>query len=83
MRQDVDMDRTQILQQFSALSPEAQKVVAELITFLGKQNQRPRVVQKTKRIPITEEKFIGLWQDREDMQDSHTYVRNLRQREWA
>lgn len=77
------MEQTQILQEFSALPPEAQKLVAELIVFLGKQNQRTRPAQKTKSLPITEEKFIGIWQNREDMQDSHAYVRNLRQREWA
>ena len=77
------MDQTQILQEFSALPPDAQKLVAELITFLGKQNQPPRPVQKTKPIPITEEKFIGIWQNRADMQDSHAYVRHLRQHEWA
>jgi len=77
------MDPTQILQEFSALPPDAQKVVANLITFLGKQNQRPRQVKKAKVLPITEEKFIGIWKDREEMQDSQLYVRNFRQREWS
>jgi hypothetical protein len=77
------MDQRQILQEFSALPPEAQKLVAELIVLLGKRNQRPRPVQKIKPIPIIKEKFIGIWQNREDMQDSHAYVRNLRQHEWA
>lgn len=75
------MDQTQILQEFSTLPPEAQKVVAELITFLGKQNQRLRPAPKVKTVPIAEEKFIGIWQNREDMQDSNAYIRNLRQRE--
>lgn len=77
------MDQTQILQEFSALLPEAQKVVAELIVLLGKQNQPLRPASKAKLIPITEEKFIGIWQNREDMKDSNVYVRNLRQREWV
>lgn len=77
------MEQTQILQEFSTLPPEAQKVVAELITLLGKQNQRLRPAPKAKAVPIAEEKFIGIWQNREDMHDSNVYVRNLRQREWA
>lgn len=76
------MDQTQVLQEFSALPPEAPKVVAELIAFLGKQSQPPRPA-KVKSRPLAEEKFIGLWQDRADMQDSHCYVRNFRQHEWA
>jgi len=77
------MDQIQILQKFSTLPPEAQKLVADLIVLLGKQDQRPRHVQKAKAIPITEEKFIGIWKDREGMQDSQLYVRNSRQREWS
>jgi hypothetical protein len=76
------MDQTRVLQEFSALPPEAQKLVAELIAFLGRQSQLSRPV-KIKSRPIAEEKFIGLWQDRVDMQDSHLYIRNFRQREWV
>jgi hypothetical protein len=30
----------------------------------------------------TAEPFIGMWRDRDEMQDSTAYVRELRKREW-
>lgn len=33
--------------------------------------------------PIREDPFIGLWKDREDLQDSTEWVRETREREWA
>lgn len=38
---------------------------------------------KRKRRPLSEEPFIGMWRDREDMADSSEWVRKVRQREWA
>ena len=31
---------------------------------------------------IREEPFVGMWSDREEMADSTTWVRNLRQQHW-
>jgi hypothetical protein len=31
---------------------------------------------------LQNEPFIGMWQDREDMQDSSEWIKNLRGREW-
>ena len=32
---------------------------------------------------LTDEPFIGMWRDREDMQDSGAWVRRVRESEWA
>jgi hypothetical protein len=31
---------------------------------------------------LQEEEFIGMWADRDDMQDSNVYIRKLRATEW-
>lgn len=35
------------------------------------------------RPDLAEEPFIGLWRDRQDMQDSTVWVRVVREREWG
>ncbi len=77
------MDQTEIFQDFAALPPEAQRIVADLIILLSKQNEQAKRVRKTKSTRLIDEKFIGIWQDREEMNDSHAYVRDLRNREWG
>jgi len=76
------MDQAQMLQAFNALPPEAQKLVAELVAFLGKASRHPKSSRRKNVGSLLDEKFIGLWKDRDDMQDSNTYVRNLRKTEW-
>jgi hypothetical protein len=76
------MDETKILQDFSDLPPEAQKLVADLITLLRKQPAHAKSGRTTKLLPLTDEPFIGIWQERKEMQDSNAYIRDLRRREW-
>ena len=33
-------------------------------------------------LPLQDESFIGMWKNREDMQDSSQWVRRIRQQEW-
>lgn len=37
---------------------------------------------RTKKTPLAKAHAIGMWQDREDMQDSTAWVREVRRREW-
>ena len=70
-----------VLRDFEALPPEAQREVIDFVSFLRArygQKQRPR-----NALPLHEERFVGLWADREDLQDSTTWVRELRRREWG
>ena len=34
------------------------------------------------QVQLQNEPFVGMWQDREDMQDSAEWLKNLRNREW-
>jgi hypothetical protein len=37
---------------------------------------------RARETPISEDPAIGMWADREDMQDSAAWEREVRQREW-
>ena len=77
------MNKEQTWQDFLALPPIAQQEVSHFIAFL-----RTRYIsaftQPAKVLPdLKDEPFIGMWRDREDMADSHTWVRQLRASEWG
>lgn len=77
------MDQEEIWQEFTTLPPEAQQQVADFIAFLRTRYRRSRSAKKTRETNLADEAFIGLWRDREDMQDSSAWVRSVRGREWV
>jgi hypothetical protein len=73
------MTQEEILRELASLPPEGQRQVADFIALL-----RERYARSQSPEPITsDDTFIGMWRDREDMQDSSTWVRNLRENEWV
>ena len=75
------MEPKKIYNDISNLPPEAQRQVADFISFLKTRYKKP---QKTVgRNNISNDPFIGIWKDREDMKDSSKWVRNLRESEWG
>jgi hypothetical protein len=77
------MDLEEICRQLAALPPEGQRRVAELIALLQGHYKRPPRGRRFGKLKLSEEPFIGLWEDREDLRDSTAWVRDLRQREWG
>jgi hypothetical protein len=77
------MREEKIWREYTALPPELQKQVADFIAFLRTRYVPSRVSKTTKRTKLANEPFIGLWRNREDVQDSSAWVRSIRQREWA
>ncbi|HET6765220.1 MAG TPA: hypothetical protein VFH27_16150 [Longimicrobiaceae bacterium] len=75
------IQKSEIIQQFDALSPAAQRQVADFIAFLSAQNARP-APQRISQLPLRDEKFVGMWADRDDLRDSEEWVRQLRSSEW-
>jgi hypothetical protein len=76
------METTLLVQDIASLPPEAQKQVLDFVAFLKARYPAPSRGRKVKRTKLTDEPFIGMWRDREDMQDSSAWVRRLREREW-
>ncbi len=74
------MTQNDVLERFRTLPPEAQKQVLDFITLL---ETRYRPEQKeAPRVRLSEEAFIGIWRDREDLRASSEWVRNVRKKEW-
>jgi hypothetical protein len=67
---------------FSSLPPEAQREAADFIAFLRQRYGRP-TSKPRQTLDWESEPFVGMWHDREEMQDSTAWVRRTRQREWS
>lgn len=76
------MKQEKIWQDFAALPPELQRQVVDFIAFLRTRSGQTTTTKRTKRIPLRDQPFIGMWRDREDMEDSTAWVRKTRQSEW-
>jgi hypothetical protein len=77
------MAQNNILKEFDSLPPEAQKQVIDFIAFL-QMRYEPKNIKKNKpEKKLAEEAFIGIWRNREDMQDSSAWVRKVRAAEWG
>ncbi len=77
------MEKEKVWLEFAALPPDAQYQVIEFIAFLQTRYNHDRTTKNSYGIPLIDEPFIGMWKNREDMQDSKAYVRKLREHEWS
>mgnify|MGYP000899018355 CR=1 FL=1 len=76
------MDRALFLEKLNELPDAAQQQVLDYIAFLytrygSKQGESPGTAGD-----LSSEPFVGMWRDRQDMQDSTRWVRESRQSEW-
>ncbi len=77
------MDVERIVRELSILSPEKQREVYDFIAFLSNRSKSIKPRKTATRKKLAEEPFIGLWRDREDLQDSAAWVRRIRENEWV
>lgn len=78
------MNAQTMMEEFSSLPPDAQQQVADFIDFLKVRYQKTKPAKKkVARPPLSQEAFIGMWRERQDMQDSSQWVRDLRRKEWG
>jgi hypothetical protein len=77
------MDLEKMWRQLATLPPEARRQVADFIDLLYARWQRSRLPKRAGKSKLTEEPFVGVWEDRKDLKDSATWVRHVRQREWG
>jgi hypothetical protein len=76
------MNKDQIWQDFNSLPSEAQEQVADFIAFLRTRYQRPSRKKKSRATDLASDAFIGMWSDRDEMEDSSQWVRDVRKHEW-
>jgi hypothetical protein len=81
MEQMVEMQS--IWRQFDTLPTEAKREVIDFIAFLQTRYQRSTLEKRSQSTKLSEDPFVGIWKDREDMNDSVAWVRDVRKREWA
>ncbi|CAN5662779.1 hypothetical protein BH24ACI2_BH24ACI2_05860 [soil metagenome] len=75
------MTNEEIIRKYATLPPEARREVEDFVAFL-----RQRYGKKDEKMingNLSEENFVGIWKDREDLQDSSAWVRGIRQTEWT
>lgn len=75
------MTNEEIIREFAALPPEARREAESFIAFLRQRYGAKN--EKKAKVDLLEESFVGMWKDREDLQDSLAFVRELRQNEWS
>jgi hypothetical protein len=77
------MDLEEICRQLAALPPAGQRRVAEFITLLQERYKHAPRGRRGGKSKLSEEPFIGLWEQREDLRNSTAWVRDIRRREWG
>ena len=77
------MTNEELLREFVALPPEGRRVVTDLIAFLRQRYELPQPTAASETTDLGSESFIGMWSDREEMQDSSAWVRNVRENDWG
>ena len=75
------MENQDVWSIFEGLPSSAKKEAADFIRFLQNRYKR-NDAEQSNISPLVDEPFVGLWQERKEFQDSSSWVRNLRNREW-
>jgi hypothetical protein len=68
------MNQKQLWRDFAALPPEAQRQVKDFMDLLKAKYTQEASVSEPNKSDLLDEAFIGLWKDREAMQDSTSWV---------
>lgn len=74
------MNTVKVAREMASLPPEAQKQILDFLAFLKARYRSSPESAKVRQTALTDDPFVGMWQDREDMQESTSWVR--RQRKW-
>jgi hypothetical protein len=76
------MDNQGLYNKFESLPLEAQKQVMAFIDFLQSKYESRNKYKPIKDYKFKDSKFIGLWQERKELEDSSKWVRKHRLNEW-
>ncbi|MBZ0201160.1 MAG: hypothetical protein K8H86_14905 [Ignavibacteriaceae bacterium] len=75
------MENEGFYNKFESLPIEAQKQVLTFVDFLNKRYES-KMKRTRKRKSIKDNKFVGMWEDRKDLNDSSSWIKNLRKKDW-
>ena len=77
------MTQNNVTREFDTLPPEAQRQVLDFIAFIQARYQSASKEGGKAKVSLAEEKFVGIWRNRGEMQDSNAWVRKIRVTEWG
>jgi len=78
------MSEKELIKLIRKLPAEARQEAVEFVEFLTKKYiRKPEETDIAKEKSILENSFRGVWKDRQDLQDSTKWVRELRKSRWA
>ena len=75
------MTNEELLREINTLPPEGQRIIESFLAFL-QQRYAPSAVSSSSTL-LQDEKFIGMWRDRDELTDSTAWVRSIRESEWG
>lgn len=78
-----EMTQQQFLDEYMSLPVEAQRQVADFVAFLRQRDKATQSMPQARTANLEDEPFIGMWRNRQDLEDSTTWVRNTRKAEWG
>jgi hypothetical protein len=76
------MTNEEILRDIASLPPEGQRQVIDFIAFVHQRYGHSHSNEHPSSELMTES-FVGIWKDRDDLIDSATWVRHVRESEWT
>ncbi|MBF0378799.1 MAG: DUF2281 domain-containing protein [Desulfamplus sp.] len=72
-----------IVEEINSLPIEAQQQAFDFIAFLKtRYHASKNIIKSSKKNRLRDTSFIGMWEDRKDIQDTTSWVRQLRSSEW-
>ncbi len=77
------MTQRQFIDEYTSLPEEAKRQVADFVAFLRQRYTAAPSKRQTRPADLEKEPFIGMWCNRQDLEDSTTWVRNTRKVEWG
>jgi hypothetical protein len=72
-----------LTKKIESLPINAQNEVSDFVDFLIQKREIKRKRQSKITSRLVEDKFIGLWANREDLSNSSLWIRKLRETDWA
>jgi hypothetical protein len=82
-RRKYEMTQQQFIEEYTSLPDEAQRQVADFVAFLRQRYKVAQSMPQARTADLENEPFIGMWRNRQDVEDSSTWVRNTRKAEWG
>ena len=76
------MGQTELLKDISDLPPVAMQQLIDFTAFLKTRYANPKEEKRGLHSDLLDEPFVGIWNNRQDMDDSVTWVRKTRHSEW-